>query len=232
MSPDGSRLVAVNRQGILSVYDVGSGDLIGSARIPTGTFWFAYFARPDLVRIFARRDQPTTIFEYDVTAKTLVETGQMPKPAYRFNADRSRTLLVTENALEIRDARTGSVLQSVPGRFWNAKFLRDGRIAAIDHDRTALRIFSADGALARDISLPNLKADSIHDIGGGRVVLVMPRARCAVVDIDRGALVRIEEKLRPTSPGNSGPRLLCYSSNGVVIWNPATGEKRLISPHS
>ena len=173
--------------------------------------------------------QTGAIYEFAIARKSLTATGRLPKPAFRFNRDFSRTLLVADNALEIRDARTGSVLQSVPGRFLNAKFLRDGRIAAIDRDRSKMQILSTDGAVLREIALPNLKPDFIADIGSGRVALVMPHARCAVVDIDRGAIVRVEEGLRPVSYGNAGERMLCYSPGGLVIWNPATGEKRPIA---
>src|SRR5439155_26839725 len=125
---------------ILSVYDVRSGDLLGSARIPSGGYWFGYFVRPDLVRIFANM---TAIYEYDTARKTLTATGQLPKPTFRFNHDRTQTLLLTKDLVEIRDSRTGSLQRAIAGPFHSAKFLLDGCVAAVDG---ALRIFSADGS--------------------------------------------------------------------------------------
>ena len=168
----------------------------------------------------------TTIYEYDTARKTLIATGQLPKPTFRFNRDWTQILLLTKDFVEIRDARTGAMQRTIAGHFATAKFLRDGRIAAVDG---ALRIFSADGGPLRDIPLPNMRVESINDSGNGLLVLVLPRSRCAIVDISRGAVLRIEEGLRPTSPGNTGPQLLCYSHEGLVAWNPATRERRIIS---
>jgi ABC-type transport system involved in multi-copper enzyme maturation permease subunit len=247
LSDDGSRIAIVERPGLLTVYDVRSKASLGSARIPEGKFWFGGFVTPDLVRIYAKIENPLTvgfgIFEYDVRKKTLQRTGEM-SGFPRLSRDRSLCLVYSQRtALEIRDARTGALLTSVApqsnGQIFTATFLRDGRIAAVeDHkEGSVVRLLSANGAEIRDIPLPG-KADRhfITESDAGLLAVVMRQpnqvgVKIAVVDVNRGVVTRIEPALRPVNR-TFGSRLLCMTAHGLVAWNPATGEKRLIAAGS
>jgi hypothetical protein len=54
-----------------------------------------------------------------------------------------------------------------------------------------------------------------------------------VIDVDRGAIVRTDTGLLPAYDAQ-GPLLLCANraKNDLILWNPATGEKRVILKRS
>ena len=227
LSPDGSRFAVIDHQSILSVYDVAGGDLLGSVRIPAGEYWFGFFSSPDVVRIYANeRRGPSAIFEFDVRKKHLTSTGALPTLSFRLSADHTRLLLPTDGAVEIRDARSGALLRTIPGHFTGMRFLRDGRIAALEPQ--TLDVFSFDGVPLRQIPIGAGRPQVVTDVGAGRVVVGF-RAGCAVVDVDRGVVLRRENGIRPASFGIASIPLLASTPDGVVIWNPLTGERRPIS---
>lgn len=228
-SNDGSRLVVIGRDSVLTVYDVATGSSLGSARVP-GERWVGFFVRPDLVRIYGGYFGPAAavpIYEYDVTRKTMSITGELPARPYRFNGDRSLVLIGKSGSVEIHDASTGALRHAVPGRWTAARFLRDGRVAAIGYDRRSVGIFTAEGTLQRSVPLPG-RGEYLIDGGGGLVVAAMLDGQwsSAVVDSDRGRIVRVERGMQPLAFGNAGPHLLCYTKTAVIVWNPLTGEKR------
>jgi len=233
LSDDGSRAMMIH-DGIMSLYDVRTAASLGSARIPEGDRFFGRFVGRDLVRIYAsKRNEGVSIFEYDVQKRALQKTGALPK-MLRFNRDRSLGLLHTKDGYEIRNARTGAVQRSIPARFEAARFLRDGRIAALEESNgsSVLRLLNGDGTPVRDIALPGRPANFMTEASAGLVVVPIRipqqvRLASAVVDLDRGVVVRIDRQLLPTVR-SSGPRLLCASPNGFVVWNPATDEKRRV----
>jgi hypothetical protein len=156
----------------------------------------------------------------------------MPAVYFRFNRDRTRALAIWKHA-GIYDARTGALLASFNGPTSIAKFLDDGRIATA-HE-SVLNIFNSNGTLTRSIYLPKT-IDWITNAGDGRVVVLLRnpgrRSTAAVVDIDRGGVVRTEEGLQPAYAGQ-GSVLLCSNAfHDLVLWNTATGEKRVILKHS
>jgi len=242
LSDDGSR-IAIVESGLLSVYDLGSNASLGSARIPEGRSWFGEFVAPDVIRIYASVEKKFGIFEYDIRKKTLQRTGEMPGFP-RSNRDHSLCVVYSHRpSLEIRDARTGSLVASVvpqgDGQMITATFLRDGRIAAVEdrQDGSVLRLLSANGAGIRDIPLPG-KPDRyfITESNPGVLAVVMRELnqvgfKTGIVDVNRGVVTRIEPGLRPVNR-TFGPRLLCLTRNGLVAWNPATGEKQPVAGQS
>lgn len=233
-SNDGSRLAAVAPDGVLTVYDVASGAALGSARLP-GRSWVGFFMRPDLVRLYAEGAErgvpggevPTAVFEFDITRRTISRTGTFPGYVFRFSRDRSVAILGSFEAIEVRDARSGALVHSISGHWTSARFLRDGRVVALDRDRPLLRIWSAGGVPSRDLALPRRMEHAI-DAGIGRVVVASRNGGCVLIDIDRGTVLRVEPQLSPW-PFASGPRLICESPGGIVVWDVATGATRKIA---
>jgi len=223
ISPDGSRMVTIDKEGILTVDDLGSGKSLGSARVPGANRSNAVFVNPGLLRVYAFSDSGTSIFEYDVARKTLTPTGNAPKAYPRFNVDRSRMLLITPGQIEVHDPRSGALLQSMPGRFETAKYLRDGRIVAIAIDRKSVTIFSSGAPL--NIAVP---ADRTYETLAGPVV-ACSKTGCSVIDTASGAVLRTEPGIQPLSWYNTATTLLSKSGDRIVVWNPATGEKRPMS---
>jgi len=247
LSDDGSRIATIERPGLLSVYDLETKTSLGSARLPDAPYWLGDFITPELVRIYGAVEKPRTayfdIFEYDVRKKTLQRTGEMPGFP-RLNHDGSLCVLYSRRpALEIRDARSGALLTSVApqqnGQLLTATFLRDGRIASVEDRKgsSLVRLLSPNGAEIRDTPLPGRASRYfITEAGSGLLAVVMREPnqagfRTAVVDVNRGVVTRIEPALR-AADRTFGPWLLCFTPHGLVSWNPATGEKRLVTGQS
>ena len=242
LSDDGSRIAIVESGGLLSVYDLRSKASLGSARIPEGRSWFGGFVTPNVVRIYAAVDKKFGIFEYDIRKKTLQRTGEMPGFP-RSNRDHSACVVYSNRtSLEIRDARTGSLITlvapQVDGHMITATFLRDGRIAALENrnENSVLHLLSASGAELRSMPLPG-KADVyfVTESTPGLIAVVMRQPYqmygAAVIDVNRGVVIRTEPGLRPVNR-TFGPRLLCMTPHGLVAWNPATGEKQPVAGQS
>ena len=232
LSPDGSRLASVSSGGILTVYNLATNAALGSVRIKEGGWWHPAFVTSDRIRVYAGQRQMLKIYEFDVTTKTLDMTGEMPVGA-RFTPDYLRALLYWNRpALEVRDARTGTVLTSIPGHFVTATFLSDGRIATVED--SVVRVFTSTGAPIREIPLQQ-KADRffVTEAGPGLVAVAVRNPAenldsTAIVDVNRGVVTHVEPGLHPVNRTTSST-LLCVSREGLVVWNPATGEKRVVA---
>jgi len=232
LSSDGSR-AAIAHEGVITVYDLTTLSSLGSVRRPEGLYVQQMFVSNDLVRIYATGNE-TRVFEFDVANKGLRQTGVMPAAHFRFNRDRTRALAFWKRPnVEVYDARNGALLSSFNGPTPSARFLDDGRIAAV-HANT-LNIFNPNGALIRSIHLPG-PIDWTTSAGHGRVVVLLRnpghRSTAAVVDIDRGVVVRSEEGLLPSYFGQGSVLLCSNASHDLVLWNTATGEKRVILKRS
>jgi ABC-type transport system involved in multi-copper enzyme maturation permease subunit len=236
LSDDGSRVAAINRDGNVTVYDIASRASLGSARVPEGRYLSVVFESKDLVRIYSH-NTPSLIFEYDVARKSLRQTGQLPTEYFRLNRSSTRALVVKRPNMEIRDARTGALLSVVEGDSRYGRFLRDGRILAIESSK--LHLLTPDGVPIRDIALPApMEPFPIVDAGDNLLVVVVRpenmtvRFAAAVIDLDRGMVLRVEQGVQPMF-GGRGSRLLAFTTiHDVVLWNPRTGEKRVIVKHS
>src|SRR5207248_1468521 len=148
-------------------------------------------------------------------------------------ADKTRAIAWWKRPdITVYDARTGQLLATVPLKAVAAKWLEDGRIVAID-DRNVMHVFSADAASTRSISLPGEPFSPIHEVGGGLVVVLVKQNQTdVVIDVNRGTIVRTETGLTPAYNGQ-GPLLLCQNKErDLIVWNPATGEKRVVLKHS
>jgi len=232
LSNDGSRAAAVWEH-LVTIYDLATLTSLGSARFSGARYVRPMFVTNDLVRIYASGKE-TRIFEFDVANKSLRQTGAMSSEYFRFNRDRTRALTFWKRPnAEIYDARTGALLASFNGPTSSARLLDDGRIVAA-YEYT-LNIFNPDGTLMRSIHLPK-PIDWITIAGGNRVVVLLrnpgSRSTAAVVDIDRGVVVRTEEGLLPAFAGQGSVLLCSNASHDLIMWNTATGEKRVILKRS
>ncbi|MDQ6799580.1 MAG: ABC transporter permease [Acidobacteriota bacterium] len=233
LSDDGSRAAVSEFGNLITVYDLASHTSLGSARVPNARWITPLFVSNDVVRIFDHSNQATRVYEYDVAKKVFRQTGEAPAEFWRFTADKTRAIAYWKRPdITIYDARTGRLLTTIPIKAASAKFLRDGRVAAID-DRNVLHVFTAGGAPIRSIALPAETVSPMWEIGGGLIVVVVKmRQTDLVIDIDRGAIVRTETGLLPSYHGQ-GPLLLCSNKeHELVVWNPATGEKRIVLKRS
>ena len=251
LSTDGSRIALIDQGGILTIYDLPSRRSLGSARAPAGPAWAMSlaFVTADTLRIYVR-DPPNSrfsIFEYSIATKTLRETGQFATARYamlRFTGDQARALIRSQrgDSLELRDARSGAILTTLAphagARLGNAMFLRDGRIVASELGSNAamLRLFASDGTALRDIGLRDLTAAYVRAITpDDRVIVTAHRSQqgwsAVVVDLNRGAILRLEPGLQPLSYGSvrSGAVLCMTTSKELVAWDLTSGAKRPIS---
>ncbi len=246
-SDDGGRIATVN-QGILSIYDVATRRSLVSTRIPQTKQARGLFVTPDLFRIYVQADASIRIFELDVRARALRETGAISSPKYDFlSLDPTATRMVVRPAqssvVTLNDARTGTVIRTLltGSRASVSRCLRDGRIVIVDStpEGTVLHLFAGDGSPVRDIPLgPSAPAWFAGDDGTHVVLLTeMSGTRNLVsIDVNRGVVERRESNvgqwtqtgffdLRPAI----GPlREVVYqdTQKHVMAWNPATGASR------
>lgn len=233
LSDDGSRLAIPKFGDLITVYDLASRTSVGSVRVPNARWLNPQFVTNDLLRIDDFGNSALRVFEFDVARKTLRQTGEAPVSRWRVNPDRTRAMSYWKQPdVTIYDAKTGRLLTSVPIKAVTAKFLMDGRIAAID-DRNVLHLFTPDGAPIRSIALPAEPFSQIFDVGNGLVVVLVKKDQTDLtIDVDRGAIVRTETGLQPAYNGR-GPLLFCTNkAHDLIVWNPATGEKRVILKRS
>jgi ABC-type transport system involved in multi-copper enzyme maturation permease subunit len=251
LSPDGSRLALIDRGRILTIYDLASRRSLGSARAPAGPNWAMTlaFVSSDTLRIYVRDQQHATlrISEYSLATKAVRETGQIATPRYgmvQFTEHQERALIRSQqgDSLELRDGRSGSLLTTLAphagARFGNAGFLRDGRIVAseIGTNSAMVRLFGPDGAGVRDISLRDMDNAYVRAATpDGRIIMTARRSQqgwfAVVVDLNRGAILRVDRGLEPLSYGSarSGALLCMTTSKELVAWDPRSGAKRAIN---
>jgi ABC-type transport system involved in multi-copper enzyme maturation permease subunit len=231
LSPDGSRAVAIEPGGILTVYDIAKRSALGSARVPAGQYQTAHFAMNDLVRIYAGDDRSTTIFEYDVVKRDFHRTGEAPVGFFHLNRELTRSIQYWKRSkLEIRDARSGALVGTGPTAAYSARFMRDGRIVAIHENRKVLEVLSPDGALIHEINLPG-EADWAPSFSNGRAIIMMrkPNLTSVVVDVDRGVVLRTERGVIPMYVTDSPTLLAWDGKRNVIVWNPTTNEKKIVA---
>jgi ABC-type transport system involved in multi-copper enzyme maturation permease subunit len=231
LSDDGSR-VAISKSDVITIYDLVSRASLGSARVPDARWLDPKFTSSDLLRINAYGPQGIRVYEYDVAKRTFRQTSEASVEHWRLNSDYSRAMAYWKRPdITIYDARTGKIQMTVPIKASAAKFLRDGRIVAID-DQSVLHVLTADGAPVRSIALPAEPFSPIFDVGNGLVVVLVKKDQTdVVIDLDRGAIVRTDTGLFPHN--GEGPSLLCSNrAQELLLWNPATGEKRMVLKRS
>ena len=212
LSADGTR-VATYDLSLLSVYDVESGSLVSSARIPGNTWGRGLFLDRDVVRVYTgervQDEYRWAIFEFDVAARKLRRTGAMPYRVVQFavSPDGSRILGHDDRwrKLLLIDGQKGTVQRSLLEEAQanveapSASFLSDGRVAAGSGGGPAqLLVFSSDGR--SDRTWPLGEASTVRVLGEpapGMVVVFLPSTKAvAVVNVETGGVSRLPN-LRP-----------------------------------
>jgi hypothetical protein len=230
LSPDGRRIATLGQQGgaarrLLSVYEIASGRLIGSATVAAGGK--VSFSTPDVVRVYAfvfpwprAGEGHVEISEFDLPSKRIETTGRIDSLSgvVLLRAEPSgRRILVHESRkkeIRLHDGRTGGPLavlssgESITSR--RAEFLSDGRIAVAEAsaDGARLRILGADGGEGTAVPLgPGVSIALAGEPASGKVIVVVrpaPRAatfdsKILLVDISTGKARKIADGLFPVS---------------------------------
>jgi len=223
ISEDGKRMAALS-DGLLSVYELDSGKVLGSAKMAPpekGRRPSLLFAGEDVVRVVVF--QPLfEIHEYRISTRRLERTGQASSvydvPWVSWDRQHDR-LLVREfgggRRIELLDARSAATLASLPASEPSTKrqghrFLADGRIAFVESGGGAarLRVLRASGDEGSSIDLGRVGEELW--LGGeaapGKLVLAhgpravdAERASTAVllVDIQTGQVREVARGLFP-----------------------------------
>jgi hypothetical protein len=229
LSPDGKRIATLGRQGgathpLVSVYEIESGRLIGSA--PVATVGQLFFATTDVVRVYSSANQPreeqrdVVIAEFDVSARRIGTTGRIEGVSgavFLHGEPSGRRILVHESRkkqIRLHDGRTGSsiaVLSSgaaISSR--RAEFLSDGRIAVAEAgaDGARLRILGPEGEEEKTVPLgPGGSIGLGGEASSGKIIVVVRPApgvgafdsRILLVDVSTGEVRRIADGLFPVS---------------------------------
>jgi hypothetical protein len=252
VSDDGGRIATISRPNILSIYDVAQKRSLASVRLPDHTYQRAFFATPDVVRVYLNVRDGMKIMELDVRARGLRETGFIASPTFvSFYSDPSAAHMLVRRArtgeLTLNDARTGAPIKTLATGtdVKAARYLRDGRIAFVDgpDSATVLHILTADGTPQRDIPLGSKQSTIFIGDDGSRVVLTdvdsaTGKRMLEAVNIDRGVIERREPITDwvPSGSVDTRPpiqplREVFYVGEGghIMAWTPATGAKRAIT---
>ena len=229
LSPDGKRIATLGRKGgethpLVSVYEIASGRLIGSAPVAGASQLF--FSTPDVVRVYSAANQPrdverdAVIAEFDLSAKKIETTGRIEAvsgPVILRGEPSGRRILVYESRkkqIRLHDGRTGQALgvlssgESITSR--RAVFLSDGRIAVAEAggDGARLRILGAEGGEERAIPLgPGGSIALAGEAASGKIIVVVRPALGAatfdskifLVDASTGEARKIADSLFPVS---------------------------------
>ena len=229
LSPDGRRIATLGRQGdathpLVSVYEIASGRLIGSAPVAAGGQLF--FATPDVVRLYSASNQPrdverdAVIAEFDLSAKKIETTGRIEALSGHVvlrGEPSGRRILVYESRkkqIRLHDGRTGQALgvlssgESSSSR--RAVFLSDGRIAVAEAggDGARLRILGAEGREERAIPLgPGGSIALAGEPASGKIIVVVQPtlgaatfdSKIVLVDASTGEARKIADSLFPVS---------------------------------
>jgi hypothetical protein len=246
LSDDGSR-VAVRDGATLSVFDRASGKLLAAMPVESRPRYSFWFVTSDILRVVAhgtsgRTAVPVEISELDLRTKQRTVTGTtmtLPRTiALSVSADGSRMLLRGDRV--IVDGRTGAKIAQLPqgkGNTLMSTMLSDGRVVLSDRTNatTTLRIYSRDGALQHEVTMPVRVAWIAGERTDGKLLLlgftkvtseVNGRGRTMfVVDLNRGTIERTLPDVKGPSPDWSpDPRLVRYDANAKLAAVDASGK--------
>jgi hypothetical protein len=215
LSPDGRRLAAHERQGRITVNDIGSGRLLASVPYENMRPWLA-FAGADRVRIYDLplyewyrggkvnyvSTQNRGIADLDLASvpPRLEPTGSIPGEkgilGWSLSPDSGRGILRTRDLLRLCDARTGETLAQLAGGNSHGAFLADGRIAVTRNQPSVeLRIFSADGRAVlrrlgftgvRNLEVVDQPAPGLLRVAGLRTGAPRPSWEVWLIDLETG----------------------------------------------
>jgi ABC-type transport system involved in multi-copper enzyme maturation permease subunit len=233
LSDDGRRIAYLD-EGILSVYDLPSKRSLASVRFPVFGSLGMFFASPDAVRIYSRRneqrgEQVLTIYELDVKARAVRKTGELRAPgdfgAFTVSADGSKLLFgafskADAETVVVADARTAQRIADVPriegGRTTGVALLADGTIFAPTSrgGQITARVLRSDGALIREIPLgAGDRAFVAAELTGNRIVVgtmsnvpAQARPKAFLLDVATGRILRTESLAIGSNDFGSDPR--------------------------
>ncbi len=223
LSEDGRRLAAL-ADGLLSVYELESGRILGSAKVAgpeKNGRPVLFFAGADRVRVVVF-EHGIEIYEYQISSKRMEKTGEgssvFARPSLSFDRRHDRILvrdLGGSRGSEMLDGRSGATLATFPTSEGGTKrqghrFLNDGRIVFAERagEATRLRVVSVEGQERSSIDLP-VSGEEVW-LGGeaspGKLIVAHgPRgphvageaSTILLVDVDTGEVREIARGLFP-----------------------------------
>lgn len=238
LSDDGTR-VAADTGRMISVYEVATGKLLGSAAgFDPSSQASLFFVNNDLLRII--ETSPLRIAELDLRARRLTRTGErvLETPRRRVisvSGDAARMFVQGPNL--IVDGRTGATLAAIePRRFVSASMLHDGSVAGVTVDNgTHLRLYAPDGTPRHALALPGERMVWVAgETESGKLILAARGGSMYVVDAATGTIAQKRDGLRgPFPPPSADPRLTRYGAgqelvsravnDELVVWKPEGG---------
>jgi hypothetical protein len=234
LSDDGRRVAAITGDGLLTVADVDSQRILGSANMTRVVYGCdLFFADENTVRIVERgvaTDSITMrVLEFDVAARKLTRTGELTrrtKSMWWFaNATGTRMLINVDNAtndgegLMLVDGRTLQPItrRAVAGRRFASAILANGDVVLLESaSPRVLQVMRSDGTDAHQIALPGSGPVWIAgEIEPSKLLIRLaretPQSRAQrtllVLDVNTGRIQKQAEALTPTGQSNgSDPR--------------------------
>lgn len=228
LSDDGTR-VAADTGRMISVYEVATGKLLGSAagfdpRAQASMF----FVDTDLLRIIEM--SPLRIAELDLRTRRLTRTGERSletprRRAVSVSGDATRMFVQGPNL--IIDARTGATIAPVePRHFVSASMLHDGSVAGISLENGPhLRLYAPDGTPRHDIALTGERMVWIAaETETGKLILAARGGTMYVVDVAAGTIAQKLALRGPFPPPSADPRLTRYGADQELVSRDANGR--------
>lgn len=222
LSEHGEKLATI-AEGLLSVYDLATGALLGSARVAEQrTYARGFFLDRNRFRVFRPTESSKSlrgltrfdILEFDLATKALTTTGAIEDVggiAYSANPSGDRLLVREQSRLTLRDGRSGALLASLVERGPAAKslgrFLADGRIviAVAEGRNVRIEVFAPDGKHERTLPVPAHDRIALGgEVAPGKLVLAAggdPSERASraifLADLSSGEVRQVAARLLP-----------------------------------
>ena len=252
LSSDGGRLATYDYE-LLSVYDVETGALLGSARI-RGRVWsgHALFVTPERVRLLVLEDGSLdtrlAILEFDVRTRRLTRTGSVTglrlDPYFFLSPGGSRVIVRDVGATQIGlfDAVTGlrlaTLLDGEEPVWIPACFLSGDRVAVITGEGHRIHVLTSGGQIEQDLPLPAPAFGLLGQPVAGKLSLTLRGSgTVGILDLATGKLGELEG-LRPVArwkaqsdpplPDRSFGSLFSTSDGALVKVDPVTLQRRTI----
>ena len=224
LSSDGTRL-AVFQRGVLSIYDLGSGEALGSARVSEPRVRHrGFFVGPDRFRVLQLNDAGSSpdsrqleILEFDAASKRLSRTGtieELHAGVFVSASSSGDRILLRESGgtrITLHDGRGGALLATLrEGPALESSFVgfvADGRIVLglSDGAHAQLQVFSPQGQLQKKLDLPQAgrlslggeASNGILIIGAGGKSEERASRTIYLADLGKGQIRRVADRLYP-----------------------------------
>lgn len=262
LAPSGQQAVVVQDSAI-SLFALPSGKSIASAPLPPDWHVAAVRLRGEDARAWivqahpgiARSQTPSEVRVIDVSASARTEPQAFTAASgLRLFGEilpdaRGDRLLTLDGGVRLRNGADGALLATlVEGEVQEARFLPDGRIAAmqVSRERRVLRLFDAEGRELRTLDLGAPGVGGLHlgpDAGPGRVVLVFGvpyyGQKSRILDLASGSVVQELEGLAPAphrwwtsdifEAERPAPGLFVDTSGRLLRLDFATGQRTVLA---